>query len=137
MRRNFTPFISKSFQVSDHFLALLFQKDSESLKFLDMGFQELGAKRRLNGASKVIKHRDRHTDTNTYGQIILQKALAQRADTLKSKLKICIPNLFQSQNCPLSVGAFVLEVCAKQPGYENGVELTLFLKYIQFIDLQN
>ena len=64
----FTPFISKSFQIWDHFFSLLFPKDSESLKILDIQFQKVGAKRRLNGEQT---HRP-HTHN---GQINLLKAL--------------------------------------------------------------
>ena len=48
----------------DHFFPLLFPKDSESLKILDIRLREVGAKRRLNGTSKV----NRHTDTQTHRQ---------------------------------------------------------------------
>ena len=39
----------------DHFFPLLFPKNSESLKKLDIGLREVGAKRPLNGTSKVKK----------------------------------------------------------------------------------
>ena len=39
----------------DHFFPLLFPKDSESLKILDIRLWEVGAKRPLNGTSKVKK----------------------------------------------------------------------------------
>ena len=45
----------KKFQMLDHFLPLLFPKDSESLKILDIWLREVGAKRPLNGTSKVKK----------------------------------------------------------------------------------
>ena len=45
---NFTPFISKSFQIWDHFFPLLFLKDSENLRILDDGLWEVEAKRCLN-----------------------------------------------------------------------------------------
>ena len=62
LRGNFAPFISKSFQMGDHFFPFLFPKNSKSLKFVDIRFQELGAKRRLNCTSKV----NRQTNTQTY-----------------------------------------------------------------------
>ena len=65
MRGDFTPFISQSFQMWDHFFPLLFPKDVESLKVVDIRLQEVGAKRRWNGTSKV----NRQTNTQTYGQI--------------------------------------------------------------------
>ena len=49
----------------DHFFPLLFPKDSESLKIFDIRFWELGAKRPLNGTSKVNTHTDRQTDKRT------------------------------------------------------------------------
>ena len=52
LRGNFTPFISKSFQIWDHFFPLLFPKYSENLKSLDIGLWEVGAKRHLNGLIK-------------------------------------------------------------------------------------
>ena len=48
----------------DHFTPLLFPKDSKSLKILDIQLWEVGAKRPLNGTSKV----NRHTDGQTYTQ---------------------------------------------------------------------
>ena len=73
MRVNFTPFISKSFQIWDHFFPLLSPKDLESLKILDIWLQEVGEKRRLNGTSKVNTQTDTWTDIST-----------QRANALKN-----------------------------------------------------
>ena len=67
----------------DHFFPLLFPKDSESLKILDIRLWEVGAKRPLNGTSKVNRQTDRQTDKHTDGHFNLQKASAQRADALK------------------------------------------------------
>ena len=47
LRGNFTPFLSKSFQIRDHFFALLFSKDSQNFKSFDIGLEEVGTKRRL------------------------------------------------------------------------------------------
>ena len=59
----------------DHFFPLLFPKDSESLKIFDIRLQEVGAKRPLNGTSKVNRQTnrqtDRHTDTQTDGHFDL------------------------------------------------------------------
>ena len=44
---------------------IIFPKDSESLKLLDIQLREVEAKRRLNGTSKVNKHTNRQTDTQT------------------------------------------------------------------------
>ena len=46
-------------------LSILFPKDSESLKILDIRRWEVGAKRPLNGTSKVNRHTDRRTDVQT------------------------------------------------------------------------
>ena len=45
-----------------HFFPLLFPKDSESLKILDIRLREVGAKRLLNGTSKVNTQTSRHAD---------------------------------------------------------------------------
>ena len=54
---NFTPFMSKSIQIWDHFLPLVFPKDSENLKSLDIGLLEVGATKRLNGVNRGGKIR--------------------------------------------------------------------------------
>ena len=59
-RGDFTPFFSKKVQIWDHFFPLLFPKDSEYLKSLDIGLREVGAKRPLNGVNKVWRT-DKHT----------------------------------------------------------------------------
>ena len=51
-RGDFTPFMSKSFQIWDPFFSLLSSNDSEYLKSLYIGLQEEGAKRLLNGVRK-------------------------------------------------------------------------------------
>ena len=56
----FTPLFGKSFQIWEHFFPLLFTKDSKSLKILDIWLQKLGAKRRLDGTSKVNTHTGKH-----------------------------------------------------------------------------
>ena len=68
---NFTPFIIKSFQIWHHFFSLLFPKDSESLKTLDIKLQEVGTKRHLNGASKVNRRTGTQTDGQTDGHFDL------------------------------------------------------------------
>ena len=69
------------------YLRPLLFKDSKSLKMLDIRLWKVGAKRRLNGTSKVNTQTDRqthrHTDRHIYGRIDLKKASAQRADALK------------------------------------------------------
>ena len=82
MRGHFTSFIGKICQMWDHFFSFFPPKDSEALEFLDFQLWEVGAKRRLNGTSKS-EQTDRQTDKQTYGQINLMKASAQRADALK------------------------------------------------------
>ena len=62
---NFWPFPNKNVQIWDHFFPLLFPKDYEYLKILDIRFWEVGAKRRLKGTSKGNTRTDGHTDTQT------------------------------------------------------------------------
>ena len=54
-RGDFRPLPNKNVQMLDHFFQLLFPKDSESIKILDIRLREVGAKRPLNGTSKVEK----------------------------------------------------------------------------------
>ena len=68
MRGDFRPLPNKNVQMLDHFFPLLFPKDSESLKILDIRLREVGAKRPLNGTSKVNKHTNTQTDGQTDGQ---------------------------------------------------------------------
>ena len=49
-----------------HFFPLLFPKDSESLKILDIRLREVGAKRPLNGTSKVNTQTNKQTDIWTF-----------------------------------------------------------------------
>ena len=74
----------------DHFFPLLFPKDSESLKILDIQLWDVGAKRRLNGTLKVNRQTNTRTntqtDTQTDGHFDLKKASAQSADALKIDL---------------------------------------------------
>ena len=65
LRGDFRQFANKNVHIYDHFFPLLFPKDSESLKILDIQLREMGAKRPLNGTSKV----NRHTDTRTHGHM--------------------------------------------------------------------
>ena len=55
LRGDFRPLPNKNVQMLDHFFPLLFPKDSESLKILDIQLWEKGAKRPLKGTSKVKK----------------------------------------------------------------------------------
>ena len=52
---DFRQLPSKNVQMLDHFFPLLVPKDSESLRILDIRLWEVGAKRPLNGTSKVKK----------------------------------------------------------------------------------
>ena len=55
LRGDLTPFMSKSFQIWDHFFPLLLHKDSEYLKSWNIGIWEMGARRRLNRMKKWKK----------------------------------------------------------------------------------
>ena len=57
----------------DHFFLLLFPKDSESLKMLDIRLREVGAKRRLNGTSKSEQtHRLTHRHTHIWKNRLIE-----------------------------------------------------------------
>ena len=66
LRGNFRPLPNKNVQMLDHFFPFLFSKDSESLKIMDIRLRELGAKRPLNGTSKVNRQTDKQTHTRTF-----------------------------------------------------------------------
>ena len=70
LRGDFRPLSNKNVQMLDHFFPLLFPKDSISLKIFDIRLREVGAKRPLNGTSKVNRqtHRrtEKHTDRRTF-----------------------------------------------------------------------
>ena len=66
LRGDFTPFISKSFQIGNHFLPLLFPNDSKSLKSLNIRLREVGATRHLNGTLKINRRTDRRTHGRTF-----------------------------------------------------------------------
>ena len=68
MRGDFRPFPNKNVQMLDHFFSLLFPKDSESLKVLDIRLREVGEKRPLNDTSKVNAQTHRRTDKHTDGR---------------------------------------------------------------------
>ena len=65
LRGDFRPLPNKNVQMLDHFFPFLFPKDSESLKILDIRLWEVGAKRPLNGTSKVNRHANTRTDGQT------------------------------------------------------------------------
>ena len=55
-RGDFTPFLSKNVKIWDHFIPLLFPKDSEYSKSLDIGLPEMGEKWQLSGVNKWKKY---------------------------------------------------------------------------------
>ena len=61
----FRPLSNKNVQILNHFFPLLFPKNSESLKIFDIPLREVGAKRPLNGTSKVNGQTNRQTDRHT------------------------------------------------------------------------
>ena len=63
---HFRQFSKKNVHIWDHFFPLLFPKDSESLKTWDIQIREVGAKRPLNGTSKVNRQTDRQTNRQTH-----------------------------------------------------------------------
>ena len=70
-RGDFRPFLSKIVQIWDYFFPLLFPKQSEYLKRLDIGLWELGAKKPLNGVRKCDGQTDKQTNKQTYGHFDL------------------------------------------------------------------
>ena len=60
LRGDFRQFSNKTIHIWDHFFPLLFPKDSESLKKLDIRLWEVGAKRPSKGTSKVKKVREKN-----------------------------------------------------------------------------
>ena len=66
LRGDLRPLPNKNVQMLNHFFPLLFPKDSESLKILDIRLQKVGAKRPLNGTSKVNRHTNIQTDRRTF-----------------------------------------------------------------------
>ena len=63
----------------DHFFPLLFPKDSESLKILDIRLREVGAKRPLNGTSKV------NTQTPLHVRLLVANCADERGQTDRQK----------------------------------------------------
>ena len=78
----------------DHFFPLLFPKDSETLKILDIRLREVGAKRPLKGTSKVKKVRENKTFfVRRFKTIFKQKCLY-----LRPLLSITFPQGFRISN---------------------------------------
>ena len=61
---DFRPLPNKKNQIWNHFFSILFPKDSESLKSLDIQLREVGAKKRFKRYLKS-EQTDRHTDRRT------------------------------------------------------------------------
>ena len=62
---DFTPFISKIFQMWDHFFPLLFPNYLEYLKIWDIHLLEVGAKRWYLKSEQTHKQTNRHTHPRT------------------------------------------------------------------------
>ena len=78
LRGDLRPLPNKNVQMLDHFFPFLFPKDSESLKILDIRLPEVGAKRPLNGTSKVKKMRKKKKFARRFQTIFKQKFLYLR-----------------------------------------------------------
>ena len=96
LRGDFRPLPNKNIQMLDQFFPLLFPKDFESLKILDIRLWEVGAKRPLNGTSKVNKH----TDRRTYRQTDI---LTYRKLWKKHTLTLSLPYLYQTLSIWLGI----------------------------------
>ena len=68
LRGDFRKFSNKNVHIWHDFFPLLFPNNFESLKILDIRLREVGAKKTLNGTSKVNRHTDGHTDRRTHRQ---------------------------------------------------------------------
>ena len=66
--RRFLIFFKQKCSNMRPLLSITFPKDSESLKIFDIRLREVGAKRPLNGTSKVNTHTHTQTDRRTDGQ---------------------------------------------------------------------
>ena len=85
LRGDLRPLPKKMFESETTSFRYFPPKDFESVKILDIRLREVGAKRRLNGTSKVNRRTDTRTDTPTDGHFDLQKTLAHRANALNKK----------------------------------------------------
>ena len=83
--------LKKNVHIWDHFFPLLFPKDFESLKILDIRLWEVGAKIPLNGTSKVNKQTDTQTDVQT--DISTYRKHRPRGQMLWKPTKPTKPNL--------------------------------------------
>ena len=70
--------MSKSFQIWDHSIVLLFPKDSKNLKSCDIALHEVGEKKMFIRSEQKVWRTDKHTDIST-----LKKESAQGADSWK------------------------------------------------------
>jgi hypothetical protein len=59
LRGDFRPLPNKNVQMLNNFFPLLFPKDFESIKIVDIQLREVGEKRPLNDTSKVKKVREK------------------------------------------------------------------------------
>ena len=88
LRGDFRQFSNKNVHIWDHFFPLLFPKYSESLKILDIRLQVVGAKRPLNGTSKV----NRRTDVQTY------RRTNRLADALTMYFLVLVTKVFKQSH---------------------------------------
>ena len=91
LRGDFRPLPNKNVQMLDHFFPLLFPKDSESLKILDIRLWEVKAKRPLKGTSKVKNMREKRT---FFCATILDN-FKQKCSYLRPLLSITFPQGFR------------------------------------------
>ena len=96
---DFRPLPNKNVQMLDHFFPLLFPKDSESLKIFDIRLLEVGAKRPLNGTSKVNRQTNRQTDKRTFRLIESIGPEGRCFENLLMFGKYCITRKLQIRLC--------------------------------------
>ena len=92
LRSDFRPIPNKNIQMLDHFFPLHFPKNSESLKILDIRLLEVGAKRPLNGTSKVKKSGGKKL---FFWAAILDNFQQKKCSYLKPFLSITFPQGFR------------------------------------------
>ena len=78
-RVDFTPFMSKSFSIWDHFFSLLLPKD--------IGLWEVGTERLLNGVRKCDGQKDRQTNRHTYTHLTYRNNLPRGPILWKSHIQ--------------------------------------------------
>ena len=106
LRCDLTPFMSKSIQIWDHSFPFL-PKYSKNLKSLDIGLQELGAKRRLNGVNKWKK-----SVKKTFSGASIQDHFGGKCLNLRPLFPLLLPQGFRiSKNLDIKLPEVGTKIC--------------------------